>query len=159
LSKDDALFDEAPSAVVDLSAARLVVPGMLALVVAGFLAYLFLSTPVPPAPAEVANDSLLLEGRTIYLVRCATCHGQEGRGDGPLSSYLLGPPVGNLSDGKWKHGEKPQEVMAVISKGVEGTRMAAWGSVLEPSGLRAVVAYLYYLAGQPVPQELRKAAP
>jgi cytochrome c oxidase cbb3-type subunit 3 len=157
LSGDDSTDHEGPPTVVDLSAARWAVTGLLALVVAGFLTYHFLRTSPPPAPAEVANDPLLLEGRTIYLARCATCHGQEGRGDGPISSYLLGPPVGNISDGKWKHGDKPGEVMAVISKGVEGTRMAGWGPLLEPSGLHAVTAYVFYLAGQPVPEELRRA--
>lgn len=128
---------------------------MLILAAAGFLAYSLLSAPPPPIPPEVANDPLLLEGREIYLGRCATCHGVEGRGDGPIASHLLGPPVGDLSDGEWKHGAKPEQVMAVISKGVEGTRMAGWGAILEPPQLRAVMAYVFYLAHQPVPNELR----
>jgi cytochrome c oxidase cbb3-type subunit 3 len=107
----------------------------------------------------VAGDPLLLEGRSIYLARCATCHGREGRGDGPIAGSLLGPPVGNISDGKWKHGDKPREVMAVISKGVQGTRMAGWGQLLEPDQLRAATAYIFYLARQPVPEELRNDSP
>jgi mono/diheme cytochrome c family protein len=111
----------------------------------------------PPAPPpDVLGDPLLLEGRSIYLARCATCHGQEGRGDGPIAGSLLGPPVGNISDGKWKHGDRPEQVMGVISQGVEGTRMAGWGQVLEPSQIRAVTTYVFYLARQPVPEELRK---
>jgi cytochrome c oxidase cbb3-type subunit 3 len=140
------------------AAARWVFLGMLGLMVAGFLAYLLLRRPPAPPPPEIASDPLLLEGRSVYLVRCATCHGQEGRGDGPISSHLIGPPVGDLTDGKWKHGSKPQEVLAVISKGVEGTRMAGWSLVLEPSQLRAVTAYVFYLAKQPVPEEIRKEA-
>ena len=139
----------------DFSAAKWVVSGILGLVAAGFIAYRLLSASPPPVPTEVASDPLLLEGRTIYIGRCATCHGLEGRGDGPIATYLMGPPVGNISDGKWKHGDKPQEVMAVISKGVEGTRMAGWGTLLEPSQLRAVTAYVFYLASQPVPREMR----
>lgn len=143
----------------DLSAAKWVIPVLLGLIFAGFIVYSALSIPPPPIPQEVAKDSLLLEGRNIYLGRCATCHGLEGRGDGPIAGHLLGPPVGNISDGKWKHGDKPREVMAVISQGVEGTRMAGWGTVLEPSQLHAVTAYVFYLARQPVPEELRTAAP
>src|SRR5262249_12617241 len=158
LPNDDSPIREAPPSAVDLSAARWVVPVMLALVVSGFLAYYLLRAPLPPPPAEVASDPLLLEGRSVYLARCATCHGLEGHGDGPVAKHLLGPPVGDLSDGKWKHGDKPHEVLAVISKGVDETRMAGWGTVLEPSQLRAVTAYVYYLAGQKVPEELRKTA-
>jgi cytochrome c oxidase cbb3-type subunit 3 len=143
----------------DFAAAKWIIAGMLGLVAVGFIAYLRLRTPLPPASPEVASDPLLLEGRSIYLGRCMTCHGMEGRGDGPIASYLLGPPVGNLSNGKWKHGEQARDVMAVISKGVDGTRMAGWGTILESAQLRAVTAYVYHLAHKPVPEELRKPSP
>ena len=50
-------------------------------------------------------------------------------------------------------------MLGVISKGVDGTRMAGWGLVLEPAQLRAVTAYVFFLANQPVPPVLREAAP
>jgi cytochrome c oxidase cbb3-type subunit III len=140
---------------VDPVAARWIFLALLGLMAAGSLAYYLLAKAPPPPPPEVAGDPLLLEGRSIYMARCATCHGQEGRGDGATASYLTGPPVGNLTDGKWKHGDKPRDVMAVISKGVDGTRMTGWGQLLEPPQLRAVTAYVFYLAKQPVPEELR----
>jgi cytochrome c oxidase cbb3-type subunit 3 len=159
LDSDDSLSVDDSPVTINAAAVRWVLLGMLGLVVAGALAYYMLSTPPPPPPPEVAGDTLLLEGRSIYLARCATCHGQEGRGDGPIASSLLGPPVGNLSNGKWKHGDKPEEVLGVISKGVDGTRMTGWRDVLEPSQLRAVTAYAFYLARQPVPEVLRQSAP
>jgi cytochrome c oxidase cbb3-type subunit III len=157
LSPDDRLSVDDGAGAVDPTA-RWVFLAMLGLIIAGALAYFRLSTPPPPPPPEVAADLLLLEGRSIYLARCATCHGQDGRGDGPIAGSLLGPPVGNISDGKWKHGGKPVEVLGVISKGVENTRMTGWGQVLEPSQLRAVTAYVFFLARQPVPAVLRQSA-
>lgn len=156
MAPDDPLPGEDGDVAVDPSAAHWVLLGMLGLMIAGALTYFVLCTPPPPPPAEVAADSLLLEGRSIYLSRCATCHGQEGRGDGPIAGSLLGPPVGNISDGKWKHGGKPEEVLGVISKGVEGTRMTGWGQILEPLQLRAVTAYVFFLARQHVPAVLRQ---
>lgn len=152
----DASFppDDGPPTGLD-PAALWIFLGMLGLVVAGGLAYTLLRTPPPPPSAAVLKDPLLMEGRTIYLARCATCHGMEGRGDGPIAGHLLGPPVGNISDGKWKHGERPDDVLRVIAKGVEGTRMAPWESVLEPPQLRAVSAYVFHLAGQDVPEVFR----
>jgi cytochrome c oxidase cbb3-type subunit 3 len=155
LSSDSSLPDDDAPSGIDPVAARWIFLSMLGLTSAGFLAYYLFAKAPPPPPQEVASDPLLLEGRSIYMARCATCHGQEGRGDGATASSLTGPPVGNLTDGKWKHGGKPREVMAVISKGVDGTRMTGWGQVLEPSQLRAVTAYVFYLARQPVPEELR----
>ena len=158
MAPDDPLSVNDGAGAVDAAAVRWVLLGMLGLMIAGVLAYFTLRTPPPPPPPEVTGDPLLLEGRSIYLGRCATCHGLEGRGDGPISGSLLGPPVGNISDGKWKHGGKPEEVLGVISKGVEGTRMTGWGLALEPSQLRAVTAYVFYLAKQPVPEVLRQSA-
>jgi cytochrome c oxidase cbb3-type subunit 3 len=156
---DEPMPGDNPSVRIDTNAARWVVLGMLGLVVAGGVAYSMLRKPAPPPPPEVAADPVLSEGRTVYLTRCATCHGVDGRGDGPIAASLLGSPVGNISDGKWKHGSRPEDVTRVISQGVEGTRMAGWGLVLEPSQLRAVTAYVFYLAREPVPRALRKAGP
>jgi mono/diheme cytochrome c family protein len=128
---------------------------MLGLVVAGLVAYRFLSKPFGPPPPDVAKDPLLSKGRLIYLGRCATCHGKDGRGDGPIAAELLGPPVGNLTDIEWKHGDRPDQVMTVIRAGVANTRMTGWGNVLDPPDIQAVAAYVYYLARRSVPEELR----
>jgi cytochrome c oxidase cbb3-type subunit III len=141
---------------IDPAVSRLIFLMMLGLMAGGFVAYRLLSQPPPPAPAEVASDSLLSQGRTIYLGRCATCHGNEGRGDGPIAGNLSGPPVGNLTDQEWKHGDRSDQVVAVIAKGVPNTRMEGWSRVLDPPDLRAVAAYVYYLAKRPIPDELRQ---
>jgi cytochrome c oxidase cbb3-type subunit 3 len=155
LSSDDPTSPDSPVSAIDPAVSRLVFLMMLGLMAGGFVAFRFLSKP-PQPPPEVASDPLLTQGRTIYLNRCATCHGNEGRGDGPIAGNLLGPPVGNLTDDRWKHGDRPDQVMAVIGRGVPNTRMEGWGRVLDPPELNAVAAYVYYLARRPVPEELRK---
>jgi cytochrome c oxidase cbb3-type subunit 3 len=159
LSPADPLPVDNGDVAVDAAAARWVFLGMMGLIFGGVLTYFMLRTPPPPPTPEVAADPLLLEGRSVYLARCASCHGQEGRGDGPIAGSLSGPAVGNISDGNWKHGGKPEEVLRVISRGVEGTRMAGWDVALESSQLRAVTAYVFSLARQPVPEVFRQSAP
>jgi cytochrome c oxidase cbb3-type subunit 3 len=156
LSAEDSTSQNAPTSAIDPAVSRLIFLMMLGLMLGGFVAFRLLSKPPPPPPPEVANDPLLAQGRTIFLGRCATCHGNEGRGDGPIAGNLLGPPVGNLTDDRWKHGDRPDQVLAVIDKGVPNTRMEGWSRVLDPPELRAVAAYVYYLARRPVPDELRK---
>jgi mono/diheme cytochrome c family protein len=158
LSADDPTPPDSFVSAIDPAASRLIFLMMLGLMVGGFVAFRLLSRPAPPAPPEVVGDPLLSQGRTIFLGRCATCHGNEGRGDGPIAGSLIGPPVGNLTDDQWKHGDRPDQVQAVIGKGVPGTRMDGWSHVLDPPELRAVAAYVYYLAKRPVPDELRKPA-
>lgn len=153
---EESSSDNLSSAGVDPSVSRLIILAMLALVVAGFVAFRMLSKPAGPPPPSVARDPLLSQGRTIYLARCVACHGSDGRGDGPIAAQLIGPPVGNLTDDVWKHGDRAEQVLSVIGQGVPKTRMDGWGRVLDPPEIKAVAAYVYFLAQQPVPAELRE---
>jgi mono/diheme cytochrome c family protein len=153
---EDSTPEDSPPFGIDPAVSRLIFVAMLGLGAGGFVAFRMLSKPVEPPPPEVAKDPLLTQGRTIYLVRCATCHGNDGRGDGPIAKDLLGPPVGNLTDNEWKHGDRPDQVLGVIAKGVPETRMAGWSTVLDPPEVKSVAAYVYYLAKHPVPEELRQ---
>jgi cytochrome c oxidase cbb3-type subunit 3 len=125
------------------------------MVAAGRLTFLALKPrPLPPPPA-IANDPLLLEGREIYVARCSSCHGGSGKGDGPIASFLKGPPPGDLTDANWKHGDQPEQVLRVIARGVPDTAMSGWTNVYSEPQVRALAAYVYHLAGRPVPDELR----
>lgn len=48
-----------------------------------------LATPVLAQGADI--------GRALYATHCATCHGLEGRGEGPMAGVLLVPPS-NLTE-------------------------------------------------------------
>ncbi|MFW2541384.1 c-type cytochrome [Primorskyibacter sp. 2E107] len=45
--------------------------------------------------AVLAQDADV--GRALYRTHCATCHGLEGRGDGPMAGVMLIKPV-NLTE-------------------------------------------------------------
>jgi mono/diheme cytochrome c family protein len=143
-----------PPPAIRPAAALVVAGGLVVLLVGGAVAFALLRKPLPPAPAEVAADPLLSEGRTIYLDRCVSCHGPTGKGDGPVARGL-GQPGGDLTRPSWKHGDRPDQALAVVAEGVPRTNMAAWGRTLGPDGMRAVTAYVYYLVGRKVPAELR----
>ena len=155
LSAQYSSSDNPSLGTIDTSVSRLIFLAMLGLLAGGFVAFRILSKPIGPPPPEIAQDALLTQGREIYLARCVACHGNDGRGDGPLAANLIGPPVGNLTDKEWKHGDRPEQVLAVIDKGVPNTRMDGWGRVLDPPEIKAVAAYVYFLAKRAVPEELR----
>jgi mono/diheme cytochrome c family protein len=149
--------DDAPELPlgIDPVASRRIFLGMLALLAGATVTFSLLRPPASPPPAAIAGDPLLVEGRETYLARCVSCHGESGRGDGPIAKGLVGPPVGDLKAAQWKHGERPDQILAVVADGVRDTAMPAWKSTLSEHALRAVTAYVYHLTGRPVPQALR----
>lgn len=119
-----------------------------------------LARPEPAvAPEATKADPLLRLGQEVYQERCVSCHGLKGTGDGPMAKGLSGPPPGNLSDGEWKHGSRPDQVLTVIRDGVPQTGMLGFGRALNERQLLAVAGFVYTLAGQEMPPEVRKGAP
>jgi cytochrome c oxidase cbb3-type subunit III len=140
---------------IDPVASRRIFFALLLLLAGGLLSYRLLRRPAGPPPVDIAGDALLVEGRSIFLSRCISCHGATGRGDGPIAKGITGPPPGDLVVPSWKHGDRPEQVLDVVTRGVPGTSMAPWKDVFDARERRAVAAYVYYLAGRPVPGELR----
>lgn len=140
----------------DPNPARYILLGMAILVIAGAVAFSLLRRPIGPPPAAIAGDPLLVEGREIYLSRCVSCHGPNGRGDGPIAKGLTGPPPRDLTSAEWKHGDRPEQVLQVVIQGVKDTSMPGWKGTLSASELKAVSAYVFYLAGRTVPDEFRE---
>jgi len=140
---------------LDPTASRRLALAMLGLIVAGLAAYALLATPPEPPPAAIAGDPTLVRGRAIFLDRCLSCHGPTGRGDGPLAKGLTGPAPRNLAEERWRHGDRPEDVLAVLANGVKDSQMPAWSGAYGPDDLKCVAAYVYHLARRPVPDALR----
>lgn len=128
---------------------------LIVLLIGSALLYGILRKPAGPPPARIANDPLLVKGRELYLDRCVSCHGAEGKGNGPIAKGLSGPPVRDLTLPKWKHGDSAEQALAVIAHGVPNAAMAGWKGTFGPEGVRAVTAYVFFLAGREIPAELR----
>jgi hypothetical protein len=81
-----------------------------------------------------------LAGRDMYLRYCASCHGPEGRGDGPLAPSLARLPADLTQLAKKNAGQYDERaVMSVIDgrrQVIEhGTRdMPVWGAIFEEEG-------------------------
>ncbi len=136
-----------------------VLAALALLVISGVAGYFAFAPEEEGPPPGVVGDPFLMEGRGLFLSRCAVCHGASGGGDGPLSYGFAGATAGDLTAAKLKHGDRAEDVLRVIRVGVPGTRMASWGALLEDSQMRAVAAYCFALARRPVPEELRSGEP
>jgi mono/diheme cytochrome c family protein len=79
-------------------------------------------------------------GRNTYLRYCASCHGAEGKGAGPLAAELETPPADLTQLAKRNGGRWDQSaVMAAIDGrrhvAAHGPRdMPVWGAIFEQEG-------------------------
>jgi high-affinity iron transporter len=92
-----------------------------------------------PVPAGLPS---LARGSVVYRERCAACHGETGRGDGPKAKSLKGPPPANLTDPAVMSGTSLLEIFRRISIGVPGTAMPEFSGDVSEVDRWAVAAYV-----------------
>lgn len=83
-------------------------------------------------PTPTATSRGAVSGPKIYAERCAVCHGD--RGEGKAGSRLAGGTV-------VRRFPRPEDEAAVVRNGAAGGSMPAFGDVLSPEQIDAVVAY------------------
>jgi putative heme-binding domain-containing protein len=92
---------------------------------------------VPPTVAPTTPDAAALaEGQSLFRGLCSGCHGGAGRGG-------KGP---DLTDNRWIHGSKDEDIARVITNGVPKTTMKKMGDSLKPDLIRKLIAYIRSLA-------------
>jgi mono/diheme cytochrome c family protein len=107
-------------------------------------------------PDEYANQSnpltqdedTLASGAEIYTTQCASCHGEEGMGDGPAAGGLDPQPAPLIHTGRmlgddylfWRVSEGG--AMAPFN-----SAMPAWNSALEEEERWQVISYIRQISG------------
>lgn len=71
----------------------------------------------------VATPELTEEGKKLFAVQCAACHGATGNGSGMPS---LNPPPRDFTSGFWRFGGEVTHVFHTITNGSPGTSMAGF---------------------------------
>ncbi len=104
---------------------------------AEFDAWLAEKQAAAAAVAELANqewtlDQLVAQGQTVYTTFCMACHQQNGQGLPPAFPALTGSAIAT--------GPIADHVTTVLN-GRPGTAMAAYGALLSPVDMAAVITY------------------
>jgi len=101
--------------------------------------------PAVPRAAAPMQRYQVREGSALFSHYCATCHGDEGQGDG-LNAYNLDPRPRDLADPAFQKSRSDDDLAALIRSGggVAGlsTGMPPWGRTLGERRIRNLVAYL-----------------
>ena len=94
-----------------------------------------LTASILAVTANAWGQTSVALGRVDYKDHCTSCHGVQGRGDGPVKSFLVNPPSDLTTIAKRHGGSFPQELMWEVidgrwsgDSGPHGSReMPVWG--------------------------------
>jgi len=92
------------------------------------------------------------EGRKLYQGNCASCHGENGKGDGVAAQSLPAKPADH-TNGAVMNALTDKWLVDIISKGGgavgKSSFMPAWGSALDEKQVRDIVGYIRSIAVPP----------
>ena len=88
--------------------------------------------------AFAADDG---EGKAVYEIRCAPCHGSAGTGDGPAAAALE-PKPRNFRDPTFWRGRTQASLRLTVEQGRPGTMMSPFKGVLSDAEIDGVVRYV-----------------
>lgn len=108
---------------------------------------------------RISTPEQVAEGKKLYKLNCASCHGEDGRGDGPKAASLV-PPPRNFTAEKFKNGASVLQIYNTVSHGIQGTSMPAFDLLPEEDRM-AMVHYVQTFVPDPPddPQDLVDALP
>ncbi len=104
----------------------------LAAALAGGMGYAQSDTNAP----TTVNKTAATSGKQMYANYCASCHGVNGKGDGPAAAALKMPPTDLTVLSKNNNGKFPDaHIVAVLQYGAEipshgSAEMPVWGPIL-----------------------------
>ena len=103
---------------------------------------LILGYAIAPAGARAQN---VAEGKNLYTTYCASCHGDQGKGDGVAARSLPVKPADHTSNAVMSQ-LSDKYLTDIITKGGSAVNksgfMPAWGSSLNPKQVADIVAYV-----------------
>ncbi|MEO8324428.1 MAG: cytochrome c, partial [Nitrospirota bacterium] len=112
----------------------------------------------------VVTESSLAQGKALFLQSCMICHGNEGKGNGPLSGLLknfwdqpirpanLTLPAGAPGGVKMGHGS--EHIYKTLMVGIGGGPMPAYQDQLTSSQIWDIVHYVQSLRVEAHEREL-----
>lgn len=97
-------------------------------------------------PSQEPDAQIIEQGKTLYTDQCESCHGAEGKGDGPAARFL-DPPARDLSAGDWQHAADGtvEAVAELIKKGIDDTGMTPFEGTLSDDEITAVASYVVHV--------------
>lgn len=118
---------------------------------------------LPANPADLVVDgwsqeiqALIHEGKTLFDMHCAYCHGRHGKGNGPTAPYLNPPPRDFTKREspyvRYKTEHATGDLRKVILQGIPQSAMPSFELLRRPQ-VDALTIHINYLASGILPQD------
>jgi cytochrome c oxidase cbb3-type subunit 3 len=91
------------------------------------------------AKLDVAPGVDMAKGQELFAANCASCHGDQGKGN-----RELGAP--DLTDAIWLYGNSRNAMIETVNNGRAGV-MPGWSGRLDPVTIKALTIYVHSLGG------------
>jgi mono/diheme cytochrome c family protein len=105
--------------------------------------------PVPIPPETPSNAASIARGQELFTsMNCWSCHGKQGRGNGPSALTLTDSkgypivPYDFTTGTRFKCGETDEDVYRIFMTGLDGTPMPSYVTGLKPDQGWDLVHYL-----------------
>ena len=82
--------------------------------------------PIDPKTVMTPNPALMARGKALFAQTCATCHGPEGKGDGPGGVGLNPKPRNFTASVGWKNGTRLEDIYKTLDQGIKGSSMVSY---------------------------------
>jgi mono/diheme cytochrome c family protein len=104
-----------------------------------------------PADFPAATPDSIARGQQFFLKNCATCHGPQGKGDGPNVKGMENENKQktfprDLARGIYKGGGEPHRLYYRLALGMPGTPMPGVAAALKPNEIGDVVNFVKSLS-------------
>lgn len=95
-----------------------------------------MKNPLPATPENIAKGKEIFTGKGT----CFTCHGNEGKGDGPAGA-ALDPTPRNFTNPEFDKIRTPGEMFWIVKNGSAGTGMISYapGIITEEEAWQAIL--------------------
>jgi mono/diheme cytochrome c family protein len=108
-----------------------------------------ISAPVEVMKYLTATPDMVDKGKTIFSTTCASCHGDQGKGDGVAGASLNPKPRNFTEMTGWKNGSSVTMMYKTLQEGIPNTGMPSFSNLSPEDRLNIIMYVRTFNAGYP----------